>query len=425
MSQTLKTVEVIFEKAKMTHEEQNKMVDLTMYEEPDAAKLQNAGNIIWRPYQQHAPILDGWDLTGQETDIIEEGYPAQLGTPKNDFVKQRADAMRDMRFWERRGEESGRRQVSEMNKLIASAVALQGSKYIRTNATSGYDAIAEAQAVLNETQQYKTDRCFMLNDRDNLKYAKDLAGRQTVQGRPDEVWASGQVANNVAEFDVYTGSFLPNLVGGASPDTTTTADVSQKPEGGTVTTATGVVTNNDARLGTIPVVASADYNVGDKIKFTNTVGGDVLAIGLMDKSDTNQAMTFTVVGKPNGTTLQVYPKPIAADDAALSTLEKAYANINTQIKSGATVVRLNTDASVKTNLFWDKSAVEVLGGTIPAQLMTEYDGMKVITSTMSNGQEMYMVYDGRIEDMSFRYRLFTWYGITICNPQNCGVLTTF
>lgn len=421
MAGTLKTVEVIFENAKMTHEEQNKMVDLTSYEQPEAGKLQNAGNVIWRPYQQHAPIIDGWDLTGQETDIIEEGYPAQLGTPKNDFVKQRADDMRDMRFWERRGQESGRRQVSEQNKLISQAISLQGSKFYRSDAVSGYDFVSQGQALLNETQQYNSGRNYILNDRDTLKFGSDLAGRQTLQGRPENVWKTGQLGQNIAGFDVFTGSFLPTLAGGANPGTSVTADVSEKPQPGTVATnGTGVVTNYDARLGTIPVTASTAYNVGDKISFAG-----VQSLGLMDKTETGVEMTFTVVGKPNATTLQVYPKPIAADDAALSTLEKAYANINTQIKSGDIVDRLNIDTTAKSNLFWDKSAIEVLGGSIPAQLMSEYDGMKVLTTTMSNGQEMYMVYDGKIEDMSFRFRLFTWYGVTVCNPQNCGVAVTF
>jgi len=47
--------------------------------------------------------------------------------------------------------------------------------------------------------------------------------------------------------------------------------------------------------------------------------------------------------------------------------------------------------------------------------------MKVISETMSNGQTMYMVYDGNIADMTFRYRLFTWYGVTIRDPRRCGV----
>ena len=93
-------------------------------------------------------------------------------------------------------------------------------------------------------------------------------------------------------------------------------------------------------------------------------------------------MTFTIIGKPDATTIQVCPKPIAVDDPALTTLEQAYANIDTRILNAATVNRLNTDASAKTNLFFDKMDIET---------------MNFITDTMLNGQEMYMVYDGDIE----------------------------
>ena len=89
--------------------------------------------------------------------------------------------------------------------------------YYRSNATSGYNFIAEAQALMNERQGYHSQRCFMLNDRDNLTFGQDLAARQTLQGRPEQVWKRGQIGQNIAEFDVYTGSFLPNLVGGTSP----------------------------------------------------------------------------------------------------------------------------------------------------------------------------------------------------------------
>ena len=421
---TGKIAEVLFEKTKESYEQQMQLLNLTSYEQPDAANMQNSGNVIWRPVQQHAPIIDGFDLTGNETGIIEETYPALLGTPKNDFVQQRADDLRDLRFWERRGEQSGMRQATELNKQIASAVALQGSQFYRSNVTSGYDFIAEAQAILNERQLSNMGRCFILNDRDTLKFGKDLAARQTLQGRPAETWDLGQIGANVAEFDVYTGSYLPNLVGGADPATTVTGNQSFKPEGGSVNTATGVVTNVDYRIASIAVAASASYNIGDKVTFSNG-GTAVTALGLADKTDTGQAMTFTIVGKPDGTTIQVYPKPIAADDAALSTLEKAYANIDTTILNAATVDRLNIDASAKTNLFWEKDSVEVLGGTIPAELFQQYDGMKVITDTMENGQPLYLVYDGDIATLNFRYRLFTWYGITIANPSNCGVAVTY
>lgn len=420
MADTGKIVEVLFESVKETYEHQMQLLKLTTYEEPDAATLQNANNFIWRPVQQHAPIIDGFDLTALETGIIEETYPAILGTPKNDFIEQRADDLRDIRFWERRGEQSGMRQATELNKQIASAVSIQGSVAYRSNATSGYDFIAEAQAALNERQAYNMRRCFILNDRSNLKFSKDLASRETIKGRPADTWDTGQIGSNVAEFDVYTGSYLPNLAGGANPATTVTATFSGKPEGGSVNATTGVVTNVDYRTADIAVTATASYNVGDKVTF-----GAVQSIGLADKTPSNQLMTFTIVAIPDGTTVTIFPKPIALDDAGLSVLEKAYANIDTQIASSDTMDRINLDASAKVNLFWEKAAVEVIGGTVPAQLFKEFDGMKVITDTMENGQQLYMIYDGDLAKFTFRYRIFTWYGITITDPSNAGVAFDF
>jgi hypothetical protein len=420
---TGKIAEVLFENALQTYQEQDMLIDKVSFFEPEAGGMQNAGNTVWRNVQQHAPVINGWDMTGLETGIIEETYPAQLGTPANDFVGMRADDMRDTQFWVRRGIESGRQQATNLNKAVAGAISTQGSMFYRSNVTSGYSFVAEAQALMNERQTKNTGRTFMLNDRDTLKFSNDLAGRQTLQGRPADTWKSGQIGANIADFDIYTASFLPNIVGGADPATTVTANQSFAPTAGSVS-ATGIVTNADYRLATIAVTASASYNIGDKVTFANG-GTTVKALGLADKSDTGVAMTFTIVAKPSGTSVTVYPKPIAVDDPALSTLEKSYANINTRILSAATMNRVNTDASKKTNLFFDKDAVEVLGGSIPANLFREFDGFKVINETMKNGQKMYMVYDGDLATMNLRYRLFTWYGITIKDPSRCGVAVTF
>lgn len=417
---TGKIAEVLFESSLDTIKDQTMLVDLVSRFEPEGGGMQNSNNVVWRPVEQQATILDGWDLTGQETGIIEETYPAILGTPKNDFVSVRADDMRDMDFWRRRGVRSGMQQATELNKTIANAIATQGSLAYKSAATSGYNFIAEAQAIMNEQQRNQTSRHFVLNDRDTLKFASDLAARQTLQGRPDEVWRTGQIGANVASFDVHTGSFLPTLAGGADPATTVTGNQSFAPQGGSVDAATGIVTNVDYRSATIAVAASASYNVGDKITFANG-GTAVQAVGSSDKVATGQARTFTIVAKPTGTSITVYPKPIAVDDPALSTLQKAYANINTRILNGATVNRINTAASYKTNLFFDSDAVEVLSGSIPADLMSSFAGKKVISENMSNGQKMYMVYDGNINDMTFRYRMFTWWGVTVRDPMRCGV----
>jgi len=414
----------MFEKTKETYEHQMSMLSMVNFHEPGGGDMQNAGNFVWYPVQQHAPVISGWDLTGNETGIIEETYPALLGTPSNDFVRMRADDLRDQRFWERRAVQSGMKQATELNRLIAAAITTQGSMFYRSNATSGYDFVAEAQALMNERQGINNGRYFVINDRDNLLFGTDLAARQTVQGRPETTWATGQIGQNIAEFDIFTGSFLPNLTGAADPVVTVTGNQAFVPSGGTVNATTGVVTNVDYREASLVVNDSSLVSVGDKFQLENTAVA-IDAIGLADKVDSNNPMTFTVIEITDATHIKIYPKPIAADQAGISTLEAAYANIDTAILNGATLTRLNIDASQKVNIFFDKDAIEVIGGNIPAELFKQYDGMKVITDTMSNGLQLYLVYDGDIATMNFRFRLFTWYGITVCNPSICGVAVTF
>jgi hypothetical protein len=424
MAITGKIAEVMFSEVLDTYNAQDQLLGLVSYKEPSASEMQNANNVMWRPWQQHRPTFKGWDAVGQEQDIIQETYPAVLGTPTNDLISQRADDLRDMQFWKDAGIESGRQQATELNKQIASAMVTQGSMFYRSNVTSGYDFAGEAQTMMNERQGKKTVRNFIVNDRDNLKFSRDLAGRQMLQGRPERVWSTGEIGQNIAEFDIFTASYLPNLVGGADPATTVTGNQSFRPQGGTVDPTTRVVTNVDARIATIPVAASASYNIGDKVTFANG-GTTVKAVGLADKNTTGQAMTFTIVAKPSGTSVSVFPKPIAADDPALNLLEKSYANIDTRILNAATMNRINTDASKKANIFFDKDAVEVFGGTIPAQLFKQFDGMQVLSEKMKNGLTMYMIFDANMINMNFRFRVFTWYEVTIKDPSRVGVAVTF
>ncbi|GAH12757.1 unnamed protein product, partial [marine sediment metagenome] len=117
------------------------------------------------------------------------------------------------------------------------------------------------------------------------------------------------------------------------------------PVGGSVNATTGVVTNVDYREATLTVDTAGNLAVGDKFTLENAAVG-IQSIGLADKTPSGQKMTFTVIEIPAGDlTLKVYPKPIAADQAGISSLEAAYANINTAILNNATLTRINIDAS--------------------------------------------------------------------------------
>jgi len=429
---TGKIAEVMFENMVETYEHQTMMLDLVDAEQGDSEKLQNAGNTIWYPVQQHRPVLTGFDLTGQEQGIIEETYPISLGDPNGDLIEQRIDNMRDQRFWERAGTQAGFQQATQLNKDLLDLVVDTGSLHYRfdftTQGTSGFDFISEGQALVNERQVYKTLGCnFILNDRDTKAFASELAGRETIKGRPSDTWLTGQIGSQVAEFDVFTSSSLKNLAGGAIATSTVDGDVSEAPEGGSANATTKVVTNIDYRLGTIPVVSSAAYAVGDIVTFINDPGGTpviVESLGLADKNETGEAMTFKIVGIPGATSVEVFPKPIAADDAGLSTLEKAYANINTQILDGATVVKVNLSTE-RSNAFFAKDSIQVMGGEVPWELMNEFGGMQVIKKPLTSGVTIYMIYDGDMIKGTFQYRFFVWYGLANRNPMANGSAVTF
>jgi hypothetical protein len=128
---TGKTVEMMMGSFIETHEKQDQLLPLTNFHEPDGGVMQDAGNTMWRKVQQSAPIIEGWDLSDEETGIIEETYPALLGTPKNDLVQMRADDMRTTEYWERRAAQSGKRQASELNQSIAEDIVTQGTLFYR------------------------------------------------------------------------------------------------------------------------------------------------------------------------------------------------------------------------------------------------------------------------------------------------------
>lgn len=425
MAQTGKKIVEMFDEAIQTYEEENNILPLVNFIEPDGAELQVAGDVIWRSVQQHRPVISGWDVSAQNNDIIQEAYPAILGTPANDSIQQRADELRNPNFLKEAARVSGKRQAAALNSAIITAAVNQGAMFYRSAVTSGYDFIGEAKALMDERQGAMGSRYFLLNNRDAFSFAKDLAARQTLQGRPEKVWVNGQIGQNIAGFDVYESASLPNLDGGANPAAVVVGNQSFKPLPGTVvsTNATGVVTNNDYRYALV-AVPSAGFTVGDKVTFANA-GTTVKALNLLDKTVTDTAMTFTIVAIPaGGATVGIYPKPIALNDAALSVTEVAYANVDTQILNGATMNRVNIDTSNRANLFWSKEAIEVIGGTLPDALMKQYAGWQIVSSTMKNGLRMYMLYDGNIDTAQFRFRLFTWYGVTIANPSAVGVAVT-
>jgi hypothetical protein len=410
---TAKTLVTFFDKACKQLEKDTTMAENVMIDTVAGDTLQNSNNIYWRNVEQQSDTIEGWDLSGSEGQIIEQAYPLTLSDPVNTFKGFRVDELRDQGFMDRSVRASADKLSSDQNKKIAALVGDTGSLYYESSAT-GYDFLAEGDTILTERQAYTGEgTCFTLDPRANQVMASDLAARGTLSMRPEDAYATGLIGEQVAGFDkVYRGAYTPSQAAATAGTTTVATDLVDVPEGFT-TGAGGVLVNVDYRVSTISLTDATTFAVGDVI----TIAG-VNSVGLMDKIDTGELMTCKIVAK-SGNDIDVYPKLIAADQAAITSDEAAYANISTAVVATMVVSKVNTVGG-RSSLFWAKDSIEIVNGNAPLEMLNEFEGMKVDSATLASGVKLYMAYDARLDSLNCRVRLFTWYGLVNKDPSRNG-----
>ena len=408
-----KIIATFFDKTLKQLEAEDTMSSLVDVDSIDMGDMQNTSDQYWRNVEQQAPVIVGRDLTGLATGVIEQVYPLTISAPRNDFFELNTSNLRDEGFMDRRAKAAAKKLAADMNKQIADEVAAKGTLYYES-ASADFDFIGEADAIMQERQANRDmGSSFFLNSRTNLAAAGNLASRTLYpSNRSEEAYAKNEIGQNVAGFDMYRSTFAGSVPAALNATTTTvSADVVDVPAG--QHTVGGTLVNLDYRFGTIPFTAVTNFQVGDVI----TIAG-VNSLGVMDKTDTGQLMTFKVISIDT-LDVTVYPKPIAADQTGISTEEAAYANISTMIASGAVVSKVNV-AGGKVNSFWANDSICVVNGREPIELLGQFAGMKVERETMSNGVDLYIAYDASISTLNAQIRLFTRYGVVDKDPSRNG-----
>ena len=376
--------------------------------------LQNANNVYWRTVEQQAPVISGFDLSGVTPgDIIEQTYPLNVSAPRNDWFQLTSDELRDTQFMKKRAMAASRRLNADANKRAAELVADTGTLYYESDST-GFDFVAEADTLMTERQCYRDMRSsFFLTPRVNQVMAGNLASRTLYpNNRSEEAYATALIGENVAGFDLFrapTSGTVPTALNATT--TTVASNVTEVPE--SFTTVGGSIQNIDYRYGVIPFTAVTNFQVGDVITITG-----VNALGLMDKTDTGQLMTFRIIDI-DGTDVTVYPKPIAADQAGITDSQAAYANISTSIDSGDTINKVNVTGG-QANSFWADDSLTFVNADGNLEVLNEFDGMKVDSTTLDNGVKLYIAYDANLSTLNCRVRLFTWYGLVNKDPTRNG-----
>jgi len=380
-------------------------------------EAERSSDVIWRPVPYIAQSFDGIDQTANFGDSVQLSVPAQIGTIKSSNFTLNAREMRDALQAQRKTDAAKQKLASDINGALMTTAANGGTQFVkRTQAASGYDDIAEADAMLNEQGIPMDSRYIALSSRDYNSMAGNLAQRQTMNDKPTRAYEKSYVGE-VANFETHKLDYARRLT--AAAGTTVTISAANQYYTPVATSASGNGynrTNVDNRYQTISIaVVSGAVKVGDAF----TIAG-VNSVHHITKEDTGQLKTFRVteiVTGAGGTgTVKISPPIISGGGA--TDAEAQYKNASATPANGAAITFLNT-VTAAVNPFWRKGAIELL----PSRLVIPTDaGLTSMAATTDQGVSVLMTRQGSILDLSCKYRLDVFFGTALLLPEHAGVM---
>lgn len=375
----------------------------------DAARTNDT---IWRPVPYIATSYDGMDQTSNFADKTQLAVPATIGFKKSSPFLLDASELRDALQQNRLGEAARQKLGSDINTAVARTAAMQGTVVVtKTGAASGYDDIALADAALTEQGVSIEDRKFILSARDYNGLAGDLAkSTRSFTGNKSADAYTRSFVGEVAGFDTFKADYVPRLTAAVATGVTIGAANQFYVPKATSTAVTGEVGNVDNRYQTITVASTGSLAVGDAF----TIAG-VESVHHINKEATGQLKTFRVIKVNSATSVVISPPIISAQGA--SEAEKQYKNVSATPANGAVITILNVKTAYA-NPFWHRDAIEL----IPAVAAVPRDaGAAVMTYRTESGIEIVFQKQYDINTMKTKYRLDTWFGVVMTNPEMCGI----
>lgn len=139
---------------------------------PDAGSMQRSSEQYWKPVQQAVETIDGWDIEGQETGLLELSIGGSLDVPNNVYKTLRADDLRDETSLRRQMRAAAMGLGATMEQRGLAKAASHGALCIPSSAAYGpsvtqkpvWDAIAEAESRMFSAEMDVTrGSCAFLN----------------------------------------------------------------------------------------------------------------------------------------------------------------------------------------------------------------------------------------------------------------------
>lgn len=382
------------------------------------SEMERSADILWRPQPYIAQSFTGMDMTANFKTFTQLSVPARINIQKSSPWTMTALELRDALQEGRLLEAAKQKLGSDINVALNAVATAQGTLVVkRTVAATGFDDVAQAEAIMNEQGvQIGSGRFFGLSTRDYNGMASNLAARAMMNELPTTAYARALVGSNVASFDLLKMDYSPRqaaatatgvVINGANQFFTPLAGVAD---------VNGGLVNQDNRFQTIALtVGASTVKVGDAF----TVAG-VNAVHHITKADTGQLKTFRIIAIVTGAggtgTMQIAPPFISGQGATDAELE--YQNITATPANGAALTFLNTVAAA-VNPFWYRDALEILPGTIA---WPEGAGVEIMKGTTEQGFTLYMLKWVDIKTGNIFYRVDTRFGVVNKQPEMSGIM---
>lgn len=384
----------------------------------DQTMMERTNNVIWRPQPYIAESITaapGTDISSSYKDMTQLAVPATIGFSKSVPWTLNALELRDALQEGRLGDAAKQKLASDINVAIMNVAATQGTLVVkRTAAASGFDDVAQCDAIMNEQGVPSYDRYLALSTRDYNGMANNLSALSRSFGnqKSDSAYERAYVGM-VASFDTFKLDYANRKAAAAGSgitiDTRTAANNYFIPRA--TSTSVGGQINVDNRYQTVTVSSTTNVAAGDCF----TISG-VNACHHITKGDTGVLKTFRVISVTNSTTMVISP-PIISDQGATDA-EAQYQNVIVTPAATANIVFLNT-AAAYLNPFWQKDSLEILPGryAVPADA-----GVAVMRASTDQGVELVMQKFYDINTMKTKYRLDTLFGVVNKQPEMSGVI---
>jgi len=365
----------------------------------DQTMMERTNNVIWRPQPYIATSIStagvGTNITGVGgySSYTQLAVPASINQTRTVAFELNAQELRDALQEQRLGNSAKQKLASDINVSVLNIAAQQGTLVVKrttaAGASSGFDDVAQCEAIFNEQGIMDGDRYLALNTRDYNGLANDLAkaSRSFGNQKSDKAYERAYVGM-VASFDIYKLDYAVRVGAAAgSGITINTTDVGAQyyiPKAISTSPTTSERLNVDNRFQTVTVSSTTGVAAGDAF----TIAG-INAVHHITKGDTGQLKTFRVISVTNSTQMVISPPLITNQVANAASAQNQNCVANTKSATAA-IVFLNT-AAAPVNCFWHKDAIEILPGRYS---LPDNAGVAVMRGSTDQGLELVMTKRG-------------------------------